>query len=74
VFSVRTVCEMWFCEKVSETFSYKISQGIHELIEKVRSTESLTDKKPARKCSVLTEEILHEIGVRLEHTPQRSLT
>jgi hypothetical protein len=29
---------------------------IHELITKVRSTGSLLDKKPAKKCSVLTEE------------------
>jgi hypothetical protein len=48
--------------------------GIHELINKVRSTGSLLDKKPAEKKSrVLAEEKLDEIGGRLEQTPQKSL-
>jgi hypothetical protein len=47
--------------------------GIHKLTKKVSSTGSLLDKKPAKKCHVLTEEKLDEIGARLEHTPQKSL-
>jgi hypothetical protein len=46
--------------------------GIHELINKVRATGSLLDKKPANKRLVLTEEEL-ELGDRLEHTPTKSL-
>jgi hypothetical protein len=49
------------------------AQGIHECIKKVRSTGSLLDKNPARKCCVLTEEKLDDIEVSLEHTTQKSL-
>jgi hypothetical protein len=49
------------------------STGIHEPINKVRSTGSLLDKKPATKRNVLTEEELDEIGPTLEQTPQKSL-
>jgi hypothetical protein len=38
-----------------------------------RSTESLLDKKLARKRCVLTEEKVNETGARLEHTPHKSL-
>jgi hypothetical protein len=31
------------------------------------------DKKQKRKCRVLTEEKLDDIGARLEHTPRKSL-
>jgi hypothetical protein len=47
--------------------------GIHERIKKVKYIESLTDKKPARKCRVLTKEKLDEIGARLEHTSHKLL-
>jgi hypothetical protein len=50
------------------------TSDIHELSNKVRSTGSLLDKKPAKKkYRVLTEEKLVEIRARLEHTPQKSL-
>jgi hypothetical protein len=54
-------------------FTVPSTTGIHELINKVRSTGSLLDKKPAKKHSVFTKEKLDEIGARLEHTPQKSL-
>jgi hypothetical protein len=47
--------------------------GIHELINKVRSTGSLLDKKTAKKYSVLTKEKLDKIRARLEHIPQKLL-
>jgi hypothetical protein len=47
--------------------------SIHKLIHKVRSTGSLLDKNPVKKHCVLTEEKLVKIGVRLEHTPLKSL-
>jgi hypothetical protein len=47
--------------------------GIHELLNKVRSTGSLPEKKPADRRRVLIEEGLDEIGARLEHTPQKTL-
>jgi hypothetical protein len=46
---------------------------IHKLIEKVRFTGSLLDKKHAERCNVLNEEKLDEIRARLEHTPEKSL-
>jgi hypothetical protein len=47
--------------------------GIHKLINKVMSTGSLLDKKPAKNCRVLTEEKQYKIWARLEHTPLKSL-
>jgi hypothetical protein len=41
--------------------------------EKVRSTESFLDKKCSRRDAVRTEEMLDEIGARLEHSPRKSL-
>jgi transposase len=48
-------------------------QTIHNLVNKVRSTGLLIDKKQKHKRRVLTEEKLDDIGARLEHTPTKSL-
>jgi DNA-binding MurR/RpiR family transcriptional regulator len=42
-------------------------------VKKVRSTGSFLDKKYTRQNAVLTEEMLDEIGARLEHLPCTSL-
>jgi hypothetical protein len=47
--------------------------GIHKLFNNDRSSGSLLDKKPAKKCYVLIKEKLDKVGARLEHTPQKSL-
>jgi hypothetical protein len=65
-------CRRKFCRKYPGN-TVPSTRGIHKLIDKVRSTGSLLDKKPARKRRVLTEEKLDEIGARLEHTPHKSL-
>jgi hypothetical protein len=46
---------------------------ILRLVRKVRSTGSLLDKKYTRQNAVLTEEMLDEIGARLEQSPRKSL-
>jgi transposase len=48
-------------------------QTIHNLVNKLRTTGFLTDKKTKHKRRVLTEEKINEIGARLEHTPKKSL-
>jgi hypothetical protein len=47
-------------------------QTIHNLVNKLR-TGLLIDKKQKHKRRMLTEEKLHDIGTRLEHTPRKSL-
>jgi hypothetical protein len=47
-------------------------QTINNLVNKLRTTELLMDKKRKHKRRVLTEK-LHYIGARLEHTPRKSL-
>jgi hypothetical protein len=47
-------------------------QTIHNLVNKLRTTGLLTDKKQKHKRRVFTEE-LDDIGARLEHTPRKSL-
>ena len=39
-----------------------------------KETGSIKNRKVNCRCHVLTEETLVEIGERLEHTPQKSLT
>jgi hypothetical protein len=53
-------------------FGERISsrQAIHNLVNKLRSTLLLIDKKQKQKQRVLTEEKLDDIGARLEHTPR----
>jgi transposase len=47
---------------------------IHAIVNKVRQTGSLLDRKrTVSKRRVLTEEKLDEIGARLEHSPRKSL-
>jgi hypothetical protein len=46
-------------------------QTIHTLVNKLRTTGLLIDKKQKYKHRVLTEEKLHDIGARLEHTPRK---
>jgi hypothetical protein len=48
-------------------------QAIHNLVNKLRLMGLLRDKKQKRKCRVLTEGKLDDIGARLEHTPRKSL-
>jgi transposase len=45
-------------------------QTIHNLVNKLRSTGLLIDKKQKHKRRVLTEEKLDDMGARLEHTPR----
>jgi transposase len=49
-------------------------QTIQNLVEKLRKTGLLTDKKKKHKRRVHTEEKLDVTGARLEHTPRKSLT
>jgi hypothetical protein len=48
-------------------------QTIHNLLNKLRRTGLLIDKKQKHKCRVLIEEKVDDIGTRLEHTPRKSL-
>jgi hypothetical protein len=48
-------------------------QAIRNLVNKLRTTELLIDKKQKHKRRVLTEEKLDDTGARLEHTPRKSL-
>jgi hypothetical protein len=43
------------------------------LMNKLKSTGLLIDKKQKRKRRVITEEKLDDIGARLQHTPIKSL-
>jgi hypothetical protein len=46
---------------------------IHNLVNELRTTGFLIDKKQKHKGQVLTEEKLDDIGARHEHTPSKSL-
>jgi hypothetical protein len=48
-------------------------QTIHNLVNKLRPTRLLIDKKQKHKCRVLTEEKLDDREARLEHTRRKSL-
>jgi transposase len=48
-------------------------QTIHNLVNKLRSTGLLTDKKRKHRCPVLAEEKQDNIRDSLEHTPRKSL-
>jgi transposase len=48
-------------------------QTIHNLVNKLRTTGLLIDKKQKHKRRVLSEEKLNDIGARLEHTRRKSL-
>jgi diphthamide synthase subunit DPH2 len=47
-------------------------QTIHNLVNKLKSTGLLINKKQKQKRRVLTKEKLDEIGARLEDTPRKS--
>jgi hypothetical protein len=62
--------------KCGEKLSHKHSRvivasttEILKLINKIRSSGSILGKKPFKKYHVLTEEIVYEIGTRLEYLP-----
>ena len=46
---------------------------IRRQAKKLKETSSIKNRKVNRRCHVLTEETLDEIGERLEHTPKKSL-
>jgi transposase len=48
-------------------------QTIYNVVNKLRTTGLLIDKKQKHKRRVLTGEKLDDIGARLEHTPSKSL-
>jgi transposase len=48
-------------------------QTIHNLVNQLRTTGLLIDKKQKHKRRVLSEEKLGTIGARLEHTPRKLL-
>jgi hypothetical protein len=48
-------------------------QTIHNLMNKLRTSGQFIDKKQKHKRRVLTEEKVHDTGIRLEHTPRKSL-
>jgi hypothetical protein len=47
-------------------------QTIHNLMNKLKTTGLIIDKKQKNKRRVITEEKLNDIGARLEHTPRES--
>jgi transposase len=66
--------------KVRRRFRHKFQnvtvpqrETVHRLVNKVRWTGSVLDRKAESKRRVLTEEKLDEIGAQLEHTPRKSL-
>jgi transposase len=50
----------------------KSRQTVRNLVNKLRTAGLLIDKKQKHKRRVLTEEKLHDIGARLEHTPRKT--
>ena len=46
---------------------------IHEIVKKFEITGSVANKKRNRKCTVLTEETLDEIGASFECIPTKSI-
>jgi hypothetical protein len=48
-------------------------QNIHYLVNKLKTKVSLLNKKPDRKWTVLTEEILDNTGARLQTSARKSL-
>jgi hypothetical protein len=48
-------------------------QSTHNLVNKLKTTGSLLDRKPNRKRNLLTEEKLDDNGARLETSPSKAL-
>jgi hypothetical protein len=46
---------------------------IFELVKKVHSVGSFSDKEYSRKNALLTKEMLDKIGATTEHSPRKSL-
>jgi hypothetical protein len=65
-------CQRKFCNKFPKNTVPSI-RCICIPVNKVRCTGSLLDKKPTKKCRMLTEQKLDEIGTLLEHTSQKSM-
>ena len=68
------------CSETRRKFRVKFPGGpvpnpstIRRQAKRYRETGSVKNRKVNRRCHVLTEETLDEIGKRLEHTPQKSL-
>jgi hypothetical protein len=53
--------------------TFPIDKKFTVLVNELRSTGLLIDKKQKHKPQVLTEEKVDGIGARLEHTPRKSL-
>jgi hypothetical protein len=64
-------CRRKFRRKVRDE-GIPIRQTIHKLVNKLRKTGLLIDKKQKHKRWVLTEK-LDDMGTRREHTPSKSL-
>ena len=59
-----------------QTFPFEVPPSrftIHEIVKKFITTGSVANKKWNRKCTVVTEETLDEIGASLERTPIKSI-
>jgi transposase len=61
-------CLHKFCDK-----TFPSRQTIHNLVNELRSTGLLTDKRHKHWRRMLTKEKLDDIGARFEHTPRKSL-
>jgi hypothetical protein len=59
------------CQFPGERFPCK--RSTHNIVNKLKTTGSMLDRKPDRKRNLLTEEKLDDIGTRLETSPRRSL-
>jgi hypothetical protein len=79
VFLYATDLKYGFARKRRRKFLRKFHDGrvpsrqsIHNLVNKLRTTGLLIDKKTKHKRRVITEE-LDDTGARLKHTPRKSL-
>jgi hypothetical protein len=79
-YCMTSVCNMDILESVGKKFWHEFrdervpsKQTIHNLVDILRTTRLLLDKKQKHKCRVLTEEKLDDTGAKLEHTPRKLL-
>jgi hypothetical protein len=75
----NTYAQYGYSRKCQQKFWYKFHdervpsrQTIHNLVNKLRTTGLLLDKKQKHKCQVLTQK-LDDTGARLEYTPGKLL-
>jgi transposase len=59
--------------KISHDERVPSRKTVHNLVNNLRTTGHLIDKKQKHKHLVLTEAKLDDTGARLEHTPIKSL-